>query len=180
MAKRWMVCCHIHRTAHKSDLLNCSAWHSHCGAILRNETTSPLEVSLLSVDQCNPWYLIAEQSEAEAFSVTANRGTRITASIALDMSSTSIALHLNKPMAISLRTQADTTVEQLSMNDYSSAEDDSGMLPIATSTLIHIPSQTDYTSTSMLHLHFLYLSRSTHSTSTLTIEDIQRKVTKSF
>lgn len=157
------------------------AWSSHFETFLRG-TTAPIQVSFLSVDQNNPWHLFAKPSDVEAWSSPAARGPKSTGNIALDISSATFALHFNKPMPMAPKTHDGATVDHLSLVDSKECPslDELGVLPIATSTLVHVPSQMDYTCISMLHLHFLYLSRSSRSTSTLGNEDIQQEVTRNF
>ncbi|THH32165.1 hypothetical protein EUX98_g2030 [Antrodiella citrinella] len=164
-------------TAHEMD-----AWSSHLEVLVRGETTPPMQVSLLSVDQDNPWYFFVKPSDTEALSSSATRGFKATGNLAMDVSSTTLALLSSRTTPIPMRIYPGIAVDQLSSVDSkeSPSMDELGVLPLATQTLVHIPSQTDHTCISMLHLHFLYFSRSHNSTSTLTDAETSRNVAKSF
>ncbi|KAH8106342.1 mediator complex subunit 13 C-terminal-domain-containing protein, partial [Cristinia sonorae] len=164
-------------SAHEMDV-----WRSHLESALQAPDALAMQVSLLCVEQNNPWYFLAQQGEGDAWIPGSARGSKGQGSIALDITTTSLAFHSGAPFPISLRTQPDAATDLLLPVDAKDRPsiDELGMLPIATSTLAHVPSQADYTAIAMLHLHFLYLTRSSHSTSTMTNDIIRQEVVKSY
>lgn len=140
-----------------------------------------MQVSLLSVDQNTPWFVFPTRGDSEAWSSATNRGSKGAGSVALDVSSTTFAMHSTHPTPVPLTARASAVIDQLVLADSKeSPSDDLGLLPLATSTLVHIPSQMDYTFISMLHLHFFFLVQSSRSTATSTIQQVQQAVTRNF
>ncbi|TCD69177.1 hypothetical protein EIP91_008473 [Steccherinum ochraceum] len=158
------------------------AWNSHLETTLHAASTLPTRVTLIAVEQHNPWYLLAKQSERESWTSSSVRSPKNGGSVAVDMSSTTIVLHSQSSVPLSLRDYAGALAEHLPEAEApdSLPTEDLGMLPVATSTMVHIPSQMDHTAITMLHLHFLYLSQSSRSTSKLGIEEIRREVSRNL
>lgn len=158
------------------------AWNSHLETTLHAPTTLPTRVTLVAVEQHNPWYLLAKQSERESWTSSSVRSPRNGGSVAVDISSTTIVLHPQSSVPMSLRNYPGAVVGNAHDAEAPDcpATEDLGMLPVATSTLAHIPSQMDHTSIAMLHLHFLHFSQSSHSTSKLGIDEIRREVSRNF
>jgi mediator of RNA polymerase II transcription subunit 13, fungi type len=151
-------------------------WISHLAIAVPTSHDLPMiHVSVLSVERNLPWAFIAPPASAKEPIIPKRPSTKETPRpFYIDASMTFALTHTARfPLSIIDSSSDDAAHEFTFIPDADDLppSDDLLLLPLSTTTLIHVPVNASYTSISMLHLHLLHTVKS--PTSSLTIPDTE-------
>jgi len=132
-------------------------------------------VSVVSVEQNLPWIFLAPKISMKQPTIPKRSSSKETpCPFYVDASSITHALFHSTPQPLSLIdcSSRECTPERSFIPDADEvpSSDTLPIMPLSSTTLIHVPMDVGYTSISMLHIHLLHTVKS--PTSSLTIPDM--------
>jgi mediator of RNA polymerase II transcription subunit 13, fungi type len=159
---------------------------SHLATAVPNCHELPMmHISILSVEQNRPWTLLAPPTSTKQPASTKRSSSKDTPyPLYVDASSATYALFHSVRLPLSLidHSSPECAPESpfIADPDDIPPSDTLPILPLSSTTLIHVPTDGGYTSISMLHIHLLHTAKS--PTSSLTIPDTEthREITHNY
>ncbi|TFY64313.1 hypothetical protein EVG20_g5983 [Dentipellis fragilis] len=160
------------------------AWINHLSSVVPDCPELPaVHVSLLSADPDASWTFIAPPTTAKR-PTSPNRSTKNPAgSFFVDVSSSTHCLFYPPHMTlIQGNDDLGTALSHIPDAADATASTSSSLplRPLRSTTLIRVPSSTDYTSISMLHIHLLHTFKSRHSSLTTPDEQTHQDITRNY
>ncbi|KAL4241286.1 Mediator of RNA polymerase II transcription subunit 13 [Abortiporus biennis] len=166
----------------KHGSLNCNefdAWASHLEtSVVSNEDMVPIQVSILSAEAEGEFTFIAPEHAFKP-NVPTRQYKTSSNSLLTDVSSTTLVIF---PSPRHMHHHVDPLAELSHIPDSEDyvALEEHGVLPLFSSTLIHIPVSTDHCSIMTLRVQYLHTSTSPNSSRTFTVNDTLKDVVHNF
>jgi len=153
-------------------------------AVSACQELSMMHVSLLSVDPDMPWTFLAPQNTKRPTNTRRASSKDKLGSIFVDSSASTYTLFSTSriPLSSAIPSSRDLGAEPCYVPEADEVAvcENVGILPLSTSTLIRVPSQTGHTFISMLHIHLLHTIKSPSSSLEVGDKETHADITKNY